>query len=63
MSKILTPDPEPMFAAIETPDEIEPGEDPAFDALLRSFELEHAPAKSPRLVPFPAPRRDPYYLD
>jgi hypothetical protein len=58
MSQTMIADPEPMLL-----EEIEPAPDPAFDALLRSFERESAPANPPRSVPFHSTRRDPYYLD
>jgi len=58
MSKTPFADAEP-----ELLDDIEPATDAAFDALLRSFEMERAPMNPSRVVPLPAARRDPYYLD
>ena len=45
------------------PIEIEPAADPAFNALIRTFELEGRPAKPPHVALLPLSRRDPYYLD
>jgi hypothetical protein len=58
MSRTLAAVPEPA-----TNEPIEPAEDPAFGALLRSLELANSRASAPRAIALPSSRRDPYYLD